>query len=244
VIALVGRNGAGKTSTIKLIAGMLKPERAAGAGDSDGDGDDAAADALFTRQPLVVSYKPQMLKATYGGTVRQLLATKIGSAFSSAQFQSDVVRPMQMDEVLDQPVLELSGGQLQRVAIVLALGKPAQVYLIDEPSNFLSADQRLVVARVIKRFIMHAKKTAFIIDHDLLMSTYLADRVMVFSGQPGVACRAARPQPLVPGMNAFLSDLHVTFRRDPTNHRPRINKLDSIKDREQKAAGTYFYVGD
>jgi ATP-binding cassette subfamily E protein 1 len=126
----------------------------------------------------------------------------------------------------------------------LTLGKPAQVYLLDEPSSYLDSSQRLIVARVIKRFVMHARKTAFIIDHDLLMSTYLADRVMVFSGQPGVACSASAPQPLVTGMNAFLRNLGVTFRRDPTNHRPRINKLHSVKDREQKAAGTYFYVGD
>jgi len=40
----------------------------------------------------------------------------------------------------------------------------------------------------------------------------------------------------------FLKDLNITFRRDPTNHRPRINKLNSVKDKEQKAAGTYFYL--
>jgi ATP-binding cassette subfamily E protein 1 len=45
-------------------------------------------------------------------------------------------------------------------------------------------------------------------------------------------------------MNTFLKQLNITFRRDPTNYRPRINKLDSIKDREQKAAGNYFYIDE
>jgi ATP-binding cassette subfamily E protein 1 len=239
VVLCAGPNGTGKSSAIKLLAGLLKAESK-----SKEDPNDQSDDATFTKQPITVSYKPQMLAPKYKGTVRQLFNDKISGALGNFQFQSDVLRPMCMEELMDQAVLELSGGQLQRVAIVLTLGKPAQVYLLDEPSSYLDSSQRLIVARVIKRFVMHARKTAFIIDHDLLMSTYLADRVMVFSGQPGVACSASAPQPLVTGMNAFLRNLGVTFRRDPTNHRPRINKLHSVKDREQKAAGTYFYVGD
>jgi ATP-binding cassette subfamily E protein 1 len=48
-------------------------------------------------------------------------------------------------------VQNLSGGELQRVAITLCLGKPADVYLIDEPSAYLDSEQRLHAARVIKR---------------------------------------------------------------------------------------------
>ena len=91
---------------------------------------------------------------------------------------------------------------------------------------------------------MHAKKTAFVVEHDFIMATYLADRVVVYDGQPGVETTAHSPQALIPGMNTFLKQLNITFRRDPTNFRPRINKMDSIKDREQKAAGNYFYLED
>jgi ATP-binding cassette subfamily E protein 1 len=92
-----------------------------------------------------------------------------------------------------------------------------------------------VCARVIKRFMMHAHKT---------VATYLADRVIVYSGQPGVQCRASAPQPLLPGMNEFLRQVGVTFRRDPENHRPRINKPGSVKDSQQKLAGTYFHLDE
>lgn len=50
------------------------------------------------------------------------------------------------------------------------------------------------------------------------------------------------PEGLLTGMNKFLKSLDITFRRDPTNFRPRINKLDSLKDKEQKIAGSYFFV--
>nr|AAX30254.1 SJCHGC02445 protein [Schistosoma japonicum] len=76
------------------------------------------------------------------------------------------------------------------------------------------------------------------------MATYLADRVVVFDGQPGVKGAATPPQNLVTGRNKFLQSLDITFWRDPTNARPRINKLNSVKDVDQKKSGNYFFLGD
>ncbi|GFO18369.1 ATP-binding cassette sub-family e member 1 [Plakobranchus ocellatus] len=141
-------------------------------------------------------------------------------------------------------VQNLSGGELQRVALTLCLGKPADIYLIDEPSAYLDSEQRLHAAKVIKRFILHAKKTAFIVEHDFIMATYLADRVVVFEGTPSINTMANSPQSLLNGMNSFLESLDITFRRDPNNFRPRINKLNSVKDTEQKKSGNFFFLED
>ena len=111
-------------------------------------------------------------------------------------------------------------------------------------SAYLDSEQRIIASKVIKRFIMHSKKTAFIVEHDFIMATYMADRVIVYEGEPSKRAVATTPQSLQTGMNRFLSNLDITFRRDPTNYRPRINKLNSTKDREQKEAGTYYYIGD
>merc|ERR1719324_2326051 len=186
---------------------------------------------------LQVSYKPQMVSAKWEGSVQELLNAKIPHAMAHPQFQMDVVKPMQMETLFDYNVQTLSGGEMQRVAIVLALGKPADIYLLDEPSAHLDVEQRIVASRVIKRFIMHAKKTAFVVEHDFIMATYLSDRVIVYTGEPGIHCVASAPMWLLDGMNLFLEQLSITFRRDPTNFRPRINKGESVKDREQKAAG-------
>merc|ERR1711953_180194 len=152
--------------------------------------------------------------------------------------------PMLIEQIADNDVQTLSGGELQRVALVLALGKPADIYLIDEPSAYLDVEQRVVAARVMKRFILHAKKTAFIVEHDFIMATYLADKVIVYEGEPGIHCVATSPKSLLEGMNRFLQQLEITFRRDPTNFRPRINKMESQKDREQKSSGSYFVLED
>ena len=116
------------------------------------------------------------------------------------------------------------------------------MYLLDEPSAYLDSEQRIVAARVIKNFIMHNKKCGFIVEHDFIMATYLADAVVVYEGQPGIHATATSPQPLLAGMNKFLNSLNITFRRDPINYRPRVNKRNSVKDREQKTDGNFFYV--
>eukprot|EP00658_Telonema_sp_P-2_P004949 TRINITY_DN1184_c0_g1_i2.p1 TRINITY_DN1184_c0_g1~~TRINITY_DN1184_c0_g1_i2.p1 ORF type:complete len:172 (-),score=47.61 TRINITY_DN1184_c0_g1_i2:502-1017(-) len=169
---------------------------------------------------------------------------KIAESWNHPQFQTDVAKPMRVEELLDQEVKHLSGGELQRCALVLALGVPANVYLIDEPSAYLDSEQRIIAAKVIKRFILHAKKTGFIVEHDFIMATYMADRVVVYEGSPAQACCANVPETLVSGMNKFLESLSITFRRDPSNFRPRINKHLSVQDREQKSQGNYFFMDE
>jgi ATP-binding cassette subfamily E protein 1 len=148
---------------------------------------------------LNVSYKPQKISPKFEGTVRQLLHAKIRDAYVHPQFTTDVSKPLNMDGIIDNEVQNLSGGELQRTAIVLCLGKPADIYLVDEPSAYLDSEQRLLCARVIKRFIMHSKKCGFIVEHDFIMATYLADKVVVYEGTPGVDCSAGPPEGLLTG---------------------------------------------
>lgn len=136
----------------------------------------------------------------------------------------------------------MSGGELQRVAIVLALAKPCDIYLIDEPSAYLDSEQRVIASKVMKRWIMSSKRAAFVVEHDFIMATYLADKVILFDGEPAKQTFCTGPETMVSGMNKFLKLMDITFRRDPTNYRPRINKQDSQKDQEQKRLGNFFLM--
>ncbi|XP_049884802.1 protein Pixie [Pectinophora gossypiella] len=227
ILVLLGENGTGKTTFIRMLAGNLEADEGSG-----------------QLPQLHISYKPQKISPKSQGLVRSLLHEKIRDAYVHPQFITDVMKPMKIEEIMDQEVQNLSGGELQRVALVLCLGKPADVYLIDEPSAYLDSEQRLVAAKVIKRFILHAKRTGFVVEHDFIMATYLADRVIVFEGTPSANATAHAPQSLLNGMNRFLELLGITFRRDPNNFRPRINKHASVKDIEQKRAGQYFFLED
>lgn len=224
IIVMMGENGTGKTTLCKLLAGAIPPDEG------------------FKVPELNVSMKPQKIAPKFTGTVRQLFLKKIRSSFLHPQFNTDVVKPLKIEDIIDQEVQHLSGGELQRVAIVLALGKQADIYLIDEPSAYLDSEQRIICSKVIRRFIIHSKKTAFIVEHDFIMATYMADKVMVFEGQPSIDATARKAESLLTGCNRFLKNLNVTFRRDPNSFRPRINKLDSQMDKEQKSHGDYFFL--
>ena len=227
IVVLLGENGTGKTTFIRLIAGLIQ-----------------ADDESVQLPEFNVSYKPQKIAPKFPGTVRELLHKKIRDAYMHPQFVSDVMKPMNIDPLMDQQVQDLSGGELQRVALAMCMGTPADIYLIDEPSAYLDAEQRVSASKVIKRFILHAKKVAFIVEHDFIMATYLADKVVVYSGIPAVEATAHAPQSLITGMNTFLKALEITFRRDPTNYRPRINKFQSQLDAEQKASNCYYLLDE
>jgi ATP-binding cassette subfamily E protein 1 len=171
-----------------------------------------------------------------------LLYLKLGTAWESALFKTEVLVPLDIESLLDNDVQTLSGGELQRTAIILALAKPCDIYLIDEPSAYLDSEQRVRASKVMKRWIINSKRSAFIVEHDFIMATYLADKVIVFDGIPAKEAYCTSPEGLVSGMNKFLKLMDITFRRDPTNFRPRINKLNSQKDQEQKGAGNYFLM--
>uniref|UniRef100_A0A2K6L6N6 ABC transporter domain-containing protein n=1 Tax=Rhinopithecus bieti TaxID=61621 RepID=A0A2K6L6N6_RHIBE len=222
IMVMLGENGMGKTTFIRMLAGRLKPDK----------GGEVPV--------LNVSYKLQKISPKSTGSVHQLLHEKIRDAYTHSQFVTNVMKPLQIENITNQEVQTLSG-----VVLALCLGKPADVYLIDEPSACLDSEQRLMAARVAKRFILHAKKTAFVVEHDFIMATYLADHVIIFDGVPSTKNTVANsPQTPLAGMNTFFSQLETTFRRDPNNCRPRINKFNSIKDVEQKKSGNYFFLDD
>jgi len=230
IVVLLGENGSGKTTLVRMIAGLLRP---------DGEDEDSTEHSI---PQLSISYKPQKISPKLNLPVRAMLQKKIKGAMGHPSFQTEVIKPMQIEELLDQPLQQLSGGELQRVAIVLCLGTPANVYLLDEPSAYLDSAQRISASKVIRRFIVNAKKTAFVVEHDFIMATYLADRVIVYEGEPGVECTALAAETLLDGMNRFLRMLDVTFRRDDDSHRPRINKRGSQLDSAQKKSGNYFHL--
>ena len=224
VVGVVGPNATGKTTFVKMLAGEETPT----AGSMGGK--------------WVVSYKPQYIEPTFDGTVRELFASTVGNRAESGWFETEIAQPLQIRGMMDRPVKELSGGELQRVAVALALTRDADIYLIDEPSAYLDSNQRMAAAKTIRRVMENQGKTGLIVDHDVYFIDMVADSIMVFSGEPGRRGHGEGPYPMREGMNRFLKLVEVTFRRDPDTNRPRINKLGSRLDREQKSSGEYYYA--
>lgn len=226
VIGILGPNGIGKTTFVKLLAGIEKPDKGMPA-------------MLYEMQ---VGYKPQYISAEFEGTVEELLRSVGKDEFGSGWYQTEILTPLTLQPLLDHKVKELSGGELQRTAIAACLSQRVQLYLVDEPSAYLDVEERLIMARTIRRVVENRNVTAFVVEHDVVAQDFIADRLMVFQGEPGTHGQASLPVSLREGMNIFLKDMGITFRRDATTKRPRVNKENSQLDRHQKAIGEYYYV--
>ena len=224
VVGIVGPNATGKTTFVKMLAGAEKPTEGT------------------VEASVRVAYKPQYVKADIEDTVETVFYTQLGKDYQTSFFQNEIVRPLQIKRLEQKKVSELSGGELQRVAIALCLGKEAELYLIDEPSAYLDVDQRMVAAKVIRRVMENRGRSALVVDHDVYMIDVMCDSLMVFGGRPGQHGDGSGPYDLREGMNRFLQNVDVTFRRDRETLRPRVNKPGSRLDREQRSIGEFFYT--
>jgi len=224
IIGILGPNGIGKTTFVKILAGLEKTD----------DGKEF--------KELAVSYKPQYISAEYEGTVQELLTSIAKEDFTSGWYKAEILQPLGITSLLERNIAELSGGELQKVAIASCLSRKAELYLLDEPSAYLDVEERLNMARTIRRVIEARNATAFVVEHDVVAQDFIADRLMVFTGEPGIRGLANPPTSLRDGMNAFLKEMNVTFRRDPITKRPRVNKESSKLDKYQKEIGEYYYV--
>jgi ATP-binding cassette subfamily E protein 1 len=230
---IMGKNGTGKSTFISHIAHEMQS---------------------------TVSHKPQYLSVnefiksdgSYP-TVGEFLFNNIKESYTNDLFRSDVVRPMMISSIEDRFLNELSGGEAQRFWITYCLGQKAHIYLIDEPSACLDIEQRVTTTKVFKKFFMHNKKVGFIVEHDMMMAVSLGSeqnsQAVIVEEQvvenTEVSVRqsfAKRPMNFVNGINEFLKSLNVTFHSSTYSRhkRPRINKPNSVKDREQKAQNKYY----
>jgi ATP-binding cassette subfamily E protein 1 len=224
IIGILGPNGIGKTTFVKILAGLEESDEKQKFGE------------------LAVSYKPQYIAPEYEGTVQELLMSIAKETFMSSWYKTEILQPLRLNLLLDRNIMELSGGELQKVAIAACLSRKADLFLLDEPSAYLDVEERLNMARTIRRVIESQNVPAFVVEHDVVTQDFIADRLMIFGGEPGVNGTADPPTSLRKGMNVFLKGMNVTFRRDSVTKRPRVNKEDSKMDTFQKEIGEYYYT--
>jgi ATP-binding cassette subfamily E protein 1 len=217
ILGLVGKNALGKSTFVKMLVGVEKTD--------EGE-----------QLPLRVSYKPQYITAE-DVVVSELFA---GKNISGLIFE-DCKKRLGVGKFMDKKLTELSGGELQRVALTLAISQDADIYLFDEPSAFLDIEQRFEFAGLLRKVISESDKAAFVVDHDIVFIDAIANRLIVFDGKSSINGHASAPLNKRNGMNGFLKVAGITMRRDKDTNRPRINKPGSQLDTEQKASGEYFY---
>ena len=223
VLGIMGANALGKTTMMKMIAGVEKPD----SGSID--------------KKIKIAYKPQYLQNDIDVEVIALLDKANGNPVEASLEEEQILEPLKIKKLYNKSVKNLSGGELQKVAVASCLLQKVDLYALDEPSAFLDVEDRIVVAKFLQKFVRSFGKSAIVIDHDLQLMDLVSDTMIIFEGESGIVGQATSPMPKADAMNRFLKSLDMSFRRDERSLRPRVNKLESRLDKDQKASGNYYY---
>ncbi len=223
VLGIMGGNALGKTTMMKMVAGVEKPDF----GSID--------------KKIRIAYKPQYLQNDIDVEVIALLDKANGNQVEGSLEEEQIIEPLKIKKLYNKSIKNLSGGELQKVAVVSCLLQKVDLYALDEPSAFLDVEDRIAVAKFLQKFVRSFGKSAIVIDHDLQLMDLVSDTMIIFEGEPGVVGQATSPMPKANAMNRFLKSLDMSFRRDERSLRPRVNKLESRLDKVQKASGNYYY---
>lgn len=223
VLGIMGANALGKTTLMKMIAGVEKPD----SGNID--------------KKIKIAYKPQYLQNDLDIEVISSLDQANGSPVEGSMEEEQILDPLKIKKLYNKSIKKLSGGELQKVAVASCLLQKVDLYTLDEPSAFLDVEDRIAVAKFLQKFVRSFGKSAIIIDHDLQLMDLVSDSMIIFEGKPGVAGIATSPMPKPDAMNKFLKSLDMSFRRDEKSLRPRVNKLESRLDKDQKTTGNFYY---
>ena len=225
IVGIMGANALGKTTMMKMIAGVEKP------------------DSGTVDKKIKIAYKPQYLQNDLDVEVIALLERASGNPIEDSAEEEQILDPLKIKKLYNKSIKNLSGGELQKIAVASCLLQKVDLYALDEPSAFLDVEDRIAVAKFLQKFVRSFGKSAIIIDHDLQLMDLVSDTMVIFEGVSGSAGVATQPMQKADAMNRFLRSLDVSFRRDEKSRRPRINKLESRLDKEQKATGHFYYKG-
>ena len=223
VLGIMGANALGKTTMMKMIAGVDKPDT----GEVD--------------KKIKIAYKPQYLQNDIDIEVVALLDKANDSPIEGSQEEEQIIDPLKIKKLYNKSVKNLSGGELQKVAVVTCLLQKVDLFALDEPSAFLDVEDRIAVAKFLQKFVRSFGKSAIVIDHDIQLMDLISDSMVIFEGESGRKGHATSPMPKADAMNRFLKSLDMTFRRDERSLRPRVNKLESRLDKDQKVSGNFYY---
>ncbi len=231
ILGILGPNGIGKSTFIDLIANIIKS-----------DNEVILENEIIPRSKLKVSIKPQYIKMPESNLVSGIINQIKMAPFLSQSYKKRLINSLKLENIKERKISELSLGELQRTAIANCLSTEADIYLLDEPSAFLDIEMRLTVAQLLRKSIEELKKSAFVVEHDIITQDFIADSILVFEGTPGIEGKALAPLNLRDGFNLFLKMMGITFRREKLTKRPRVNKIGSTKDEYQKRINEYYYI--
>jgi iron complex transport system ATP-binding protein len=230
ILGIVGPNGSGKTSLLKLLAKVLKPH----AGDIALFGHDLAA-MPQVEAARTVAFVPQESPQVFSFTVMETIlmgryphhhgATwSAGFSWESAEDVSIAEQAMQDTDIAHlaaRPVTDLSGGERQRCMIARALAQAPQVLLLDEPTAFLDLAHQIAICGIVRRLKEERGLTVVLVSHDLNLASQYCDRILML--KTGALFRLGTPHDVIDAdILRTVYDCDVLIDRHPESGVPRV----------------------
>src|SRR3989344_8682995 len=187
VVGIIGRNGIGKSTALDILSGNLKPNLGDFKGEKELNINERFSHSVIgdyfidlQNKNLKVSYKPQRVellsKALKGKIVKELISKN-----DERNISKMLIEELSFEHLLNRKVEDLSGGELQKLAIIACLIKDAGVYYLDEPMSFLDITTRIKVSLLIGR--LKEQKSIIVVEHDLTSLDYISDEIQIVYGE-------------------------------------------------------------
>jgi ATP-binding cassette subfamily E protein 1 len=210
VLGLVGTNGIGKSTALKILGGFLQPnfgdfEKPPGWSEILKHFRGSELQSFFTRlieENLVPIIKPQYVDAV-PNMVKGKVVEVINKANETGKLE-EIMDALELKNIMERDISELSGGELQRFITGVTCLKNAQIYMFDEPSSYLDVKQRMRSAKMIRQ-MSNTNAYVVTVEHDLSILDYLSDYVCVLYGEPGIYGVVTMPFSVREGINIFLA---------------------------------------
>ena len=222
VVGLIGQNGVGKSTAVKILSGELKPNIGIFERKVSWEEITEMFRGSELREYLVnlknmgvkVAYKPQnidLIPKLWKGRADVML-----KKVDERKKLHELEKNLNLQSLLKKDIENLSGGELQLLAVAATILKDAGLYFFDEPSSYLDAEQRLMVAREIRKLSENSMVMA--VEHDLAVADYLADHVHILYGKPACFGIISKPYGVRVGINTYLEgyikEENVRFREE------------------------------
>ncbi|MEC4674909.1 MAG: ABC transporter ATP-binding protein [Nitrospirota bacterium] len=227
IVGVIGPNGSGKTSWLKLLMGLLRPE----IGTIQLFGQD-----LRTLSPAKIAQKialvPQETSQVFPFTLGELVL--MGrfpfhqpfdgwgwDAAPDVQRATQAMQDMEIASLADRMMSDVSGGERQRAMIARALTQDPQVLLLDEPTAFLDLHHQLDIARKLRQLNQEHGLTVVMVSHDLNLASQCCDQLFLLH-QGEVAKRGTPREVIQPEILESVYRCQVLVDQHPHSQAPRV----------------------
>jgi len=223
-IGIIGPNGSGKSTLLKTISGYLRPS----------NGSVLLYDKdVFLIKPKelarYISFVPEETITTFSFSVKEIILMGrypytrkfAGETIEDIEIAKENMRLLQIEELSERDINELSTGERQRVIIARALCQQSEIVLMDEPTAHLDISHQIEILDIVKRLNIEKKLTIIMVMHDLNLASEYCDRIALLD--KGSVYTAGKPEDVITYQN--IENIYktvVVVNKNPVSGKPHV----------------------